>query len=330
MNQRMKNIYKWVASIFLLISFSGLAAEKEVSLTAGLWLGDRTPEMETRMFLDDLIEPFNSRINMPWSGGYSATLYPLSIQYKQPIWKGKAVVTGSVMRNLFNYEFDGFILNGGNGAISMVELSGYEENNIDLDLGYELTFGGKFFITPFIGTRYHTKKFELSEITIGSPSGLSLEGDFSGVSRSIYAGVHGKYQIVKSWSVFGDVRKTMPVLGNIQGNMEFNSMRFYTNNTIKWEKVNANYNIDLTRATLGGQYDMSESLHFFAGVMQETMKVHYPEYKSIPINVNLNAGSLAFAGSVYEYFTDQFFIYKQPIETKKGIVFAGITYDINL
>ncbi len=314
-------------SLFLaLISTGGTLHADDFSISGGILYGERTPELESRFFLDDLLENPIGRIDLGWKGASEYSLYPTGITYKKPMGKGKGVINATF--NMINpdYKFTGI----SNGSIALVTVENYSEINVDVDIGYELPLAGNLFVTPFVGGRNHRKSLEISEITLGSPSGMSLKGPFDAVSRSIFVGGLLRFDVNDEISVFGEYRMTTPLLGNLQGSMESSMIRGYTDGSFKYDEATSKYEIDLKRITLGLDYSVTENLHVFGGFMSEKMSVQYTDYFNLPIQVN--GGNLGLQGAlgptILEIITDQYIIYNMPLSSTREGIFIGMSYDV--
>lgn len=323
---------KVIATLFCALLATPLMADK-VRLNVGFWPGDLEPELENRLLKDDLIagRSFN-RINLAWSGKETYTMYPLGAQYiLENLGPGDLLIGGNYIRYAPEYKFNAL---GAAPSISIVSLDNFLNSDWEAEAGYRLgLLDKKLFVTPKVGGRWHFQEFDYNELTIGSGTLALSAGDnqFRANAKGTFVGAGLQYYVTPSVSVFGDFIMTSPLFGNVSGAMtDKRTVLGIASNApyLTLDNASGGYQMNLTRFTLGAQYDITPELHLQAGIREETTRSKYPGYVNLPITIRNSGASIA-DDFVTEIVTDILFWEAEEVQ-KKGFVFLGVSYDINL
>lgn len=324
-------------TMLLTVAVSSIDANT-LRLKAGAWMGEYQTELEDRMFLDDLTEPGNSRLNQEWEGIRDVS-FPIGVEYHHALPQGELVFALNYRLESHEPSFDGFALPIG---ISEVRINGYNESNLDFEAGYRIPLiEGEFFLTPLVGVRSHSRGFEYEETTYGF-TGLAMpsitiatEGDFTSRSSVPYAGLGFEFALDDKLAFLFDYRTSL-FFPSFAGDMSFKRTRIGTAPFIFLEDATADMEISLNQWMLGARYSLQSNLHLTAGFKSETITVSYPGYSDLPLfflgsNIPGLPGATGIAAgiSVNEIITDSIF-WNQEQKTTRGMVFVGISYDFNL
>lgn len=322
---------KLIVTILCSLLATPLLADK-IRLNVGFWPGELEPELENRLFKDDLIAGTSfGRFDLPWTGKDTYTLYPLGAQYIiENLGPGDLLLGGNYIRYAPEYKYNGF---GAGPSISIVELRNFINSDWEAEAGYRIgLLDKKLAVTPKFGGRWHFQEYDYNETTIGSGTLALSVGDnqFRGNAKGTYLGAGIQYYVTSEFSVFADYIMTSPIGGNVSGAMtDKRTVLGFVGSApyLALDNASAGYQLSITRWTLGAQYDITPVLHVQGGVREETARSKYPGYFNIPILVT-SAGP-APALSVGEIVTDILFWEAEEIQTK-GFVFLGVSYDIDL
>lgn len=316
------------ATLLFLCAFlagSSAVSADTLRLNVGLWPGEREPELEQRMFLDDIVGGA-PRFNLPWTNTTTTTIWPLGLQYFRPMGQGTLVFGLNYTNYSPEYAFNGIYLNNLN-AVSIVNLEDYSSNDWDADIGYQFKLaGGKLLLTPRLGFRWNFQSFNYDELTIGNTIAISLDSPFDANARGTYFGLGGQFYLMSQISLVFDYMTTS-VFPDMGGDMTF-QRTVIGNNFLTYNDATAGYEMEINRWKLGVKYDISKSMGIEVGLQEESTRVTYPGYFDLPIVVvggNANIGNLI----VDEIITDIIF-WEQGQTTKKGLVYFAFNYDINL
>ncbi len=306
-----------------------------VRINAGFWPGDLDPELETRMFKDDILAgPNFGRLDLDWTGKDTYTLYPLGLQYfKDGIGPGTLVISANYIRYTPDYKFTAL---GTAPSISFVNLENFKNSDWEAQLGYQIpVLDKKLILTPEFGGRWHFQEFNYDELTIGNGTfAKSFDSPFRANAKGSFIGAGAQYYVTPQLSILADYIRTTPFFGNVSGSMSdkrnvagVSSGGAY----LQIDRATAGYVVDISRWTLGVQYDITPELHLQAGVREETQTAQYTGYFNIPILVtNGIAGPTAIPyNTAVEIVTDKLFWESKEVQTK-GLFFVAASYDLNL
>lgn len=303
-------------------------------LRGTVWPGELQPELENRIFLDDLIGPGTGngsgfgRYDREWNTSSNVPTM-LGVDYYSPFQEGRIVLSASYIRHTPDYSFSGFDTGP---DISLVSLDNYRETNVEGEAGYEIEgIKDTLFITPRIGIRNHYKSFDYNDISFGSGTMvLTTEGPFQANVYGSYAGIEGSYFLSKDVAITGSFFTSSPIIGDIKGDMSFDHERIgFSGNSIYYaiDSATSGYTMNLTRLQIGAEYHLNRELTFRAGYRYERMNHTYPDYFNLPIVIS--GGTLNASAILNEIITDRVF-WNRDEKTEKGMIYAGVTYDIQM
>ncbi len=328
----------------LILATAPLSAQTTMRINAGYWPGNLTPEMESRMEKDDLIQGNGfGRINQDWNGKHTNTIYPLGLEFLINAGPGRVVLGGNYIRYQPEYSFDGY----GLLYLSDVQLTNYKSTDWEFEAGYEYpVIPGELFITPRLGYRQHFKEFVYSEFSFGTnPVVLFSDSSvFDGAAKGMYMGLDFQFYVMDKLSIVGDVMFSTGLPG-WSGYMTYSRTTYGIASsppspfdsslappTYSLERGEAGYEIDIFRWALGVQYDVTEELSVSTGFRQEQLAQRYPEYFAIPIIVrgtSFPSGSELLNNSFAELLTDRIFYGNEETQIK-GLWYLALSYDVNL
>lgn len=321
-----------------ILSASTLQAD-ELRLHIGYWPGDLEPELEDRLFLDDLLEGNSiNRLNLPWVDKHSDTVFPLGLSYAKQVGPGNVVLAGNYARYQPEYKYQGLVLPGGISGISLVSLDDYKTTDWEGDVGYEFEVAPKrLMVKPKIGYRRHFQEFNYNETTFGNTITFSLDSPFYGTAGGLYIGGDIKITLADKVHLIGEYVTSSPVGGSFTGEMSYNRQiigAVGNNLLINFQDAHSGYEIDVTRSALGIEYDISDDLHINAGFRNERIDATYPGHYSIPIIVTVGQSQISAATNFGSSFVDEFLtdyiFWNQKQTSEKTGVFFGLTYDIGM
>ncbi|MBI39169.1 MAG: hypothetical protein CMF59_06190 [Leptospiraceae bacterium] len=293
----------------------------QLRLNVGLWPGELDPELEGRLLLDDLVEP-TSRIDLAWSNKDTTTVYPLGLQYFKPMGPGQLVLTANYIRYAPEYSFNGI----STGSVALVTLEDFATTDWELEAGYEIPLvGNKLFITPRLGFRWHTQEFNYDELTIGSPSAISLDSPFSGNARGSYIAVGGRFYLMPQIALYVDFMTTS-IFPNFGGSMEFEQTVLQTDGVLRYDRAESSYQVEFSRYTLGIQYDINKNAYIQIGIREEVQKTSYPGYYNLAIRTD----SSGVNSTVDEIISDIVFWDFQDQTQTKGFAYFAFSYGIDI
>lgn len=327
-------------AIILTVFTTSLSAKGKNSilqLRAGGWTGTHTSELENRYFLDDLLYGTELyRLNFPWNEAYTQDA-PVGFRFYHPFQEGEIVLGAQYVRHTPDYNYMGLYFYPSDNEIqglSLMSLDNYSSYNLEGDLGYRLEVAPKTSITARVGYREHSKSYDYYDLTIGDDWIIfTMNGPFEASSRSTYVGGTLEYEINSKFSVSIDYDSTSPLFGNLDGKMNSDVEKIGLSDTndnyiYYRDSAKSDYRINFTRYSISGKYMVSKNLGVELGLRQETMKTEYPQYWNVPIIIVDN--ELEVDDLLEEFVIDQYFIYKNQEISQKGMIYAGITYDINV
>lgn len=322
---------KAIAAILCTLLATPVLADK-VRLNAGFWPGNLEPELEQRLFKDDLLAGFSfGRLDLGWTGKETYTIYPLGAQYIiENLGPGDLLLGGNYIRYAPEYKFNAI---GVGPSISFVEMQNFLNSDWEAEAGYKIgLLDKKLFVTPKFGGRWHFQEYDYNELTVGSGTlALSVgNNQFRANAKGTFMGAGLQYYVTPELSVFGDFIMTSPLFGNVSGAMTDKRTVLGLVGSAPYiaiDNASGGYELNLTRWTIGAQYDITPELHLQGGVRTETTTSKYPGYFNIPILVTSVGAAPAL--SVGEIVTDVLFWEAEEVQ-KKGFVFFGVSYDINL
>lgn len=307
----------------ILLNFATLNAN-ELRLNIGYWPGELEPELEPRLFKDDLIEGNGiGRLDLEWANKTTHTIYPLGFQYFIPSGNGKLVFGANWILFRPEYRFNGIFPEG---AVSIVTLKDFMINDIEGEIGYQINAGSNFFLTPKIGGRWHRQTFTYNEITIGRFLGISIgNNDFEASAFGTYFGIDLQVYFQNNLSFVFEYLNTafFPGFG---GDMQFKTTTFYTSNTIQITNQSSSYDVKIERFKIGLQYDIDKTKHIQFGIRQETQTHSYPGYFNIGIIISNNNADIGI-DTFSEILTDIIF-WQNKEEQTKGLLYFAFSYDI--
>lgn len=304
--------------------FSSFLFADELRLNIGFWPGLLEPELEPRLFNDDLIEGTDiGRLDLEWVNKNTNTIYPLGFQYIKPAGKGNIVFGANWIFFAPDYKFNGIYPFG---AISIVTLKEFNISDLEAEIGYQLKFGPNFFLTPKIGGRWHNQNFEYNELTLGRVFGVSIgKNDFKANAFGTYFGADVQLYVDKSFSLVFEYLNTAFFPG-FAGSMEFKTTSIYTGNIISITNQTSSYDVKIERFKVGFQYDIDKNKHIQFGFREEKQIHSYPGYINLGFIIG-PAGTNFGLDTFNEILTDIIFWQKEE-EQKKGLLFFSFSYDI--
>ncbi len=322
---------KLVATLLCAFLATPVMADK-LRLNLGFWPGDLEPELENRLLKDDLIAGSGfGRLNLDWSGKQTYTLYPLGAQYiKENLGPGDLMIGGNYIRYAPEYKFNAI---GFGPSISIVSLDNFLNSDWEAEVGYRMdVMDKKLFVTPKAGGRWHFQEFDRNETLIGPGTLAFSVGDnsFRGSAKGTFIGAGLQYYVTSEFSLFGDFITTSPLFGNVSGDMTDKRTLIGIGGSspiLYLDNASGGYEMNLTRWTLGAQYDISPELHLQAGIREETTRSKYPGYVNLPIVIQGNSANIG-DSFVTEIITDMLFWEAEEVQ-KKGFIFLGVSYDVS-
>lgn len=330
----MKNkMISWLGAATAALTLSGAVSALSADtlrLQAGFWPGELDPELEDRLFLDDLLLGTGlGRFNLGWTDKDTYTIYPLGLSYMRQIGPGKAILSGNYMRFSPEFKYSGIGLSP--LSISNVTLVDYLNTNWEGELGYQIgAANNQLFITPKVGYRRSFQEFSYSEFTIGNGT-IAFSGDspFEASAGGTTVGLGLQFYLTKQVSLIFDYVQTA---GLWSGSMTQEKLIVGVSGgsaLLSWERAEAGYELSMSRYSLGVQFDVDSNLSLQAGIREEKQDVSYPGYFGLPVVINPATGGAVLQNSVDEFITD-YIIWQQEETTTKGLVFFSLTYDIDL
>lgn len=327
----------------LMLLAAPLSAQTTMRINAGYWPGELTPEMESRMEKDDLIQGNGfGRLNQPWTGKHTHTIYPAGLEFLINAGPGRVVLGGNYIRYQPEYSFDGI----GLVYLSDVDITNYKTTDWEFKAGYEYpVIPGRLFVTPRMGYRQHFKEFVYNEFTIGANPVVLLSDSsvFDGAAKGMYMGLDIQFYVMDQLSIVGDVMFSTGLPG-WSGYMSYSRTVYGVASsppspfsgaappTYSLERGEAGYEIDIFRWSLGVQYDVTEELSVSTGFRQEQLAQRYPEYFAIPIIIrgnSLPSGSELLDNTLVELLTDRIFYGSEETQIK-GLWYMALSYDVDL
>lgn len=313
-----------------ILGVSGLQAEQKLRINAGWWGGPLRSELENRFWLDDIVEGDQvDRVNLPWIGRETSTIYPLGLEYLARVGPGKLIIGGNYVENSPDYKYAGLT---NDPTLSLVRLYNYETVDYEGGLGYELEITPRLLhITPRVGFRQHFQEFSYTELTVGGDDFLvSLDSPFYSSARSAYGGLGIQYFLSERTSILLEGLYSPPIFAAWGGNMTHERIRvgrLDDETHITYDRAESAYEIVINRGSIGMQYDLSDEIHFRAGYREEVQFARYPGYYNLPLIVRDN--TIDFDGVVKEFITD-YIVFDSVQSTRKGFAFFEISLDVNI
>ncbi|MCS7205302.1 MAG: hypothetical protein NZ853_06360 [Leptospiraceae bacterium] len=315
-----KTLFKLVILMMAISSVWG----DTFKINVGFWPGELEPELESRFFLDDLIQPGGlGRINLPWANKSTYTLYPFGFQYIMPVNKNRLVLTANLIGFSPDYRYNGINLAP---AISIVELKDFDIDDLEGEVGFEFPLQ-QIILTPKFGVRYHEQTFQYNEITIGNALSLSIgDNQFEASALGTYLGLDFQIKVDNDISLVAEYLNTA-FLPGFSGDMKFKKTiisLFGGFSVISIEDQTSNYDVKIERFKLGLRYNVNKNIDIEFGLRNETQTHSYPAYFSIPIIVS-NVGTGIFLNPLFELITDLVF-WQQEQEQKKGLLYFAVSF----
>tara|TARA_Y100001937_G_scaffold128230_4_gene203361 strand:- start:67426 stop:68385 length:960 start_codon:yes stop_codon:yes gene_type:complete len=311
-----------IVALLLAAMTVSTASADQLRLNVGLWPGELDPELESRLLLDDIVEP-TARIDLPWSNKNTTTIYPLGLQYFKPMGSGQLVFTANYIRYAPEYSFNGISTSG---SIALVALEDFATTDWEFEAGYEIPLvGNKLFLTPRLGFRWHTQEFNYDELTIGTPSAISLDSPFSGNAQGSYIGLSGRFYLMPQIALYFDLMTTS-IFPNFGGSMEFEQTVLQTDGVLRYDRAEAGYEVAFTRYTLGIQYDINKNMYIQVGVREEVQSTSYPGY----FNLAIRTDGSGVNSTINEIISDILFWDFQEQDQTKGFAFFAFSYGIDI
>jgi len=322
---KLKYLQKILLRISIFFIFIGATLHaNELRLNIGYWPGELDPELEPRLFLDDLIFGNDlGRLDLEWANKTTHTIYPLGFQYFIPAGNGKLMFGANWILFRPEYRFNGIFPFD---AVSIVTLKDFMINDIEGEIGYQINAGNNFFLTPKVGGRWHKQSFTYNEITIGKIFGTSIgNNDFEASAFGTYFGIDLQVYFQNNMSFVFEYLNTafFPGFG---GDMKFKTTTFYTGNIINITNQSSSYDVKIERFKIGLQYDIDKTKHIQFGIRQETQIHSYPGYANIGITISGGKANIGL-DTFNEILTDIIF-WQQEQEQTKGLLFFSFSYDI--
>ncbi len=324
-----RRVVLYATGLLLMGAGPSVFAEQKLRLNAGWWGGPLRSELENRFLLDDMVEGDQlDRINLPWIGRETSTIYPLGLEYIGRVGPGKVLLGGNYVRNSPDYKYAGLT---NDPTLSLVRLYNYETTDYEGSLGYELEITPRLLhITPRVGFRQHFQEFNFTELTVGRDDFVAaIDSPFYSSARSAYGGLGIQYFLTEQVSVVLEGLYSPPVFATWGGNMQHERTRVGTRDNetfITYDRAESAYEITIHRGSFAVQYDLSDEIHFRTGYREEVQAARYPGYYNLPLIIRNN--TIDFEGVVKEFITDYAFFDAEQT-TRKGYAFFEISLDVN-
>lgn len=317
--------YRILIPVLALAMTTGLSAGK-LRLNIGYWPGELESEQEPRQFQDDILAGTGiGRLNFDWSDRQTNTIYPLGFEYFVPMGMGEVVIGANYIRYNPEYKVTGF---WPAGAISLVTLENFVVEDWEAQVGYQIPLLDKrLLFTPKVGFRQNFTSYEYNELTLGSFAQMSLPSTFEAQGRNLFVGASAQFTLVPQLHLSLEYMQASPAFANWGGSMEQKRVIIGTG-TLFYEKSSSDAEIKTSRTAFGFTYDVSQTIHLHAGVREEVQTVSYPGYFGLPIVVAAGSANIA-SNFVAEFITDKF-IWEAEQKTRKGFVYFGVSYDLNI
>jgi len=310
----------------LLLASTALSADT-VSINVGYWPGELDPEMEQRLFLDDLITPSGAgfalgRLDLEWSNKTTNTIYPLGLEYKKKIGSGDLVLRGNYSQYNPEYKFNAIATGP---SVTIASLMDYNISDYDYEAGYRFHLADdKLLLTPKLGYRIYSKNFSLDELTLGGGIiGKTLDSSFEASTSGLYTGIDLEYRINGEFSVLGSYILSSNAWSGTATQEKISAVATGSALTATYESATSGYTLSIDQWMLALQYRLDKSWRFQFGLREEKLTQSYPGY------VNLVLTTAGLSASANEIITDYIF-YGQEIAQTKGLVFFAASYDIEL
>ena len=323
-----------IATIFCALLAMPAFADK-VRVNLGFWPGELQPEQENRLLKDDLIAGASvGRLDLEWTNKETYTIYPLGVQYMMDgIGPGTLIIGGNYIRYSPAYKFNALTLGP---SIGIINLQNFKNSDWEAEAGYQLALlDKKLLVTPKFGARWHFQEYDYDELTIGVGSyAKSFDSPFRANAKGTYVGSGVQYYVTPELSILGEYIMSTPFFGNVSGAMtdKRNTVGVVASVPyIQIERANAGYEVEIKRWMLGVQYDVMPQLHIQAGLRQEIQTAKYTGYFNLPILITGTSVATISPtlSTVGEIITDKLF-WEAAETQKKGFVFIGASYDVNL
>lgn len=313
-----------LSGILLLASVPLLA--DTVSVNVGYWPGELDPEMEQRLFLDDLIAPSGTgiglgRLDLEWSNKTTNTIYPLGLEYKKRIGSGDLVLRGNYSQYNPEYKFNGI----STGSVTIASLQEYNISDYDYEAGYRFHLAGdKLLVTPKLGYRIYNKSFMLDELTLGSGTlGTNIDSSFEASTSGLYTGLDLEYRLNGEFSLIGSYILSSNAWSGTATQQKTSATISGSTVIGTYESATSGYTLSIDQWMVGLQYRLDKSWRFQFGLREEKLTQSYPGYYNLVIT------TAGLSASTSEIISDYVF-YGQEIAQTKGLVFFAASYDIEL